>query len=246
MPNYLLIYCEISSATNSSRAPATLNATQTSCHRPIRDRSGEYRTTSISLVVFSALFVVQRFAYKLYAGMELGLDDWFTLATFLFGIPGSIINARFLPESGIGRDVWTLTPEQITDFGRFFFVNEVIYFTAVPLAKLALLFFYRRIFPGTGVRRLLGVTIAFNLLYGIAFSSVSIFQCTPMNYFWLRWDGLHKGHCVDINAFSWSNAIISIVLDLWMLAIPLWQLRRLTLSRKTKLGVGLMFAAGTL
>lgn len=190
--------------------------------------------------------MIQRFAYKFYASLELGLEDWLTLATLLFGIPGSIINAKFLPANGIGRDVWTLTSEQITNFGRFFFVNEVIYFTAVALAKLALLFFYRRIFMGTGVRRLLELTIAFNLLYGIAFSTVSIFQCTPMNYFWLKWDGLHKGHCININAFSWSNAIISIALDLWMLAIPLWQLRTLTLTWKKKLGVGLMFAAGTL
>lgn len=178
--------------------------------------------------------------------MELGLDDWLTLATLLFGIPGTIINSHFLPLSGIGRDVWTLTPDQITDFGRYFFANEIIYFTAVWLAKLALLFFYRRIFPGTGVRRLLEATIAFNVLSGVASSLVAIFQCTPMSYFWLKWDGLHKGHCVDINAFSWSYAIISIVLDLWMLAIPLWQIRILTLSWKKKLGVALMFAAGTL
>lgn len=39
---------------------------------------------------------------------------------------------------------------------------------------------------------------------------------------------------------------MSIALDLWILAIPLWQLRSLKMHWKKKVGVALMFCVGTL
>jgi hypothetical protein len=95
------------------------------------------------------------------------------------------------------------------------------------------------------VQRLLWGTVAFTLIWGIVYVIVAIFQCKPISYFWTHWDGMHEGSCLNINAITSSNAAISIVLDLWSLGIPLWQLRRLQLHWKKKVGVGLMFAVGT-
>lgn len=45
---------------------------------------------------------------------------------------------------------------------------------------------------------------------------------------------------------NWANATLSIVLDLWMLALPLSQLVHLKLSAVKKWGVILMFCLGML
>ncbi|KAI6777750.1 CFEM domain-containing protein [Emericellopsis cladophorae] len=55
---------------------------------------------------------------------------------------------------------------------------------------------------------------------------------------------MHQGSCVDANAVAWASAATNIALDLWLLAVPLWQLRTLRLHRKKKIGVGLMFCVG--
>lgn len=212
----------------------------------MRDKAATYQIVSNTLVIIAALFIVQRFAYKFYARLELGLDDWCTLLTLVAGIPSTVINAHFLTVNGIGRDIWTLTPEQITKFSLYFYMDEIIYLAEVSLAKLALLFFYMRIFPSRNVQRLLWGTIAFDIAFGLAFVLVAIFQCKPVNYFWVMWDGEHKGQCLNINAITWSNAIISISMDVWMLAIPLWQLRTLRLGWKKKAGVAAMFSVGAL
>lgn len=216
------------------------------CNEPIRDKSGQYEAISNSFGIISAVFVIQRFAYKHWARMEYGLDDWFTLITLIAGVPSTVINARGAVPNGVGRDTWTLVPDQISNFGFFFYLLEVIYFAEVALSKLAFLFFYARIFPTAGVQRLIWGTVVFVSLYGVAFVFGAIFQCTPIEHYWLRWEGLHDGQCVDINALAWSNAIISIILDAWMLAVPLWQLRALKLDLVKKLGVGLMFSVGAL
>jgi hypothetical protein len=123
---------------------------------------------------------------------------------------------------------------------------EILYFLQVPMLKLTLLAFYLRIFPGVEIRRLLWGTGALCIMYCVAFVFAAIFQCTPVDYYWNQWWGRHEGRCVDINALGWSNAAVSIALDFWMLAIPLSQLRHLSLHWKKKVGVALMFCVGTL
>ncbi|KAL3965154.1 hypothetical protein ACCO45_002158 [Purpureocillium lilacinum] len=224
----------------------TKNLTESACDRPIRDKSGTLITLSNTLGIITGLFVLQRFAFKIFSRLDIHLDDWFTLLTTLVGVPATVINRYGLPPNGIGRDVWTLTDQQITNFGRFFYVMEVIYFTQVGLLKLALLFFYIRIFSSTAesVRALLWATTVFTAGFGIAFIVAAVFQCDPISFFWTKWDGEHQGRCMSINAIAWSNAAISIALDVWMLAIPISQLKQLRLSWRKKAGASIMFCTG--
>lgn len=224
----------------------TRRVTGIACGEPVRDKSPGYVAVSNAFGVLSWLFVAQRFAYKLWTKLDLGADDWFTLAATASSTPSILFNALVVAPNGMGRDTWTLSYDNITTFCRYFFIMEIIYFADVALVKLALLYFYVRIFPSASVRRLLLGTVLFVALFGVAFVVVAIFQCTPIDYYWWKWDGEHQGHCMDINAIAWSNAAISIALDVWMLAIPLWQLRSLRLDWTKKLGVVMMFSVGTL
>lgn len=210
----------------------------------MRSRAQKYTTTARIFVVAAAVLVIQRSVYKLWARIDRTVDDWCTLVTLVFGIPGAIINAHFLPDNGIGRDIWTLTPDQITNFSRLFYFQGITYNAEVSLTKFALLFFYIRIFPSRNVRCLLWGTVIFNLLCGISFIIVVVFRCRPIHYVWVMWDKEHEGQCLNINTITWSNAILSIVLDARMLCIPLWQLRSLKLGWKKRLGVALMFCVG--
>ncbi|KAK9438245.1 Peptidase cysteine/serine, trypsin-like protein [Metarhizium brunneum] len=238
-----LTNCVMSSCT-IKEAIMVKNLTSTSCGDPFRDKSGQYAVVSKVFAIISAMFVIQRFAYKFWAKLEYGLDDWFVLLTTVVGIPTTVMNVHYVAPNGIGRDAWTLTYDNITNFGRYFYILEIIYIVEVSLSKLAILFFYIRIFPGRRVRRVLWGSVAFVALFGIAFTFSAIFQCTPIDHNWLKWDGIHEGRCVNINAGAWSNAAISILLDGWMLAVPLWQLKALNLDWKKKIGVGLMFGVG--
>lgn len=195
----------------------------------------------------AAFFVVLRIAYKLFViKLDVGLDDWFILATMLTATPSAFITAYGTTANGLGRDIWTLTAEQITHVLRYFYIIAILYFLEAALVKLSIICFYMRIFPAQRTRRLLWATFIFTVLWGIAFIFAAIFQCQPVSYFWTKWDGLHEGSCVDANAIAWSHAAMNIALDLWTLAIPLWELRKLQLHWKKKVGVALMFGVGVL
>ncbi|KAK4124112.1 hypothetical protein N657DRAFT_689720 [Parathielavia appendiculata] len=221
------------------------NATSTSCGVPLRDRGTNYDTASIVLIVVSSAIVALRLGFKLLVTRSLSSDDWVIFGLLFVSIPSvGIIHYGTVP-NGVGRDIWTLTPEQITNFLFYFYIMAILYFTQVALIKICLLLFYLRIFPARPVRRLLWATVGFSVAFGIFFIFLAIFQCTPISFFWDKWDREHEGKCLDSNAIAWANAALSIALDFWMLAIPLAQLKTLNLHWKKKIGVALMFCVGT-
>lgn len=194
----------------------------------------------------SAAFVILRFSYKIFiARSDLGMDDWVVLATTLISVPSAIVTVYGTVAHGLGQHIWTLSPEQITSMLKYFFVMAALYFTQTALLKLCLVFFYIRVFPSKEVQLILWATVAFVVAWGITFVMAGIFQCKPVHYFWNKWDGLHEGRCVNIDAITVTHAAISIALDVWILAIPMWQLRTLRMHWKKKVGVALMFCVGT-
>ncbi|KAJ4412312.1 hypothetical protein N0V91_000783 [Didymella pomorum] len=198
------------------------------------------------MIIIATIFVAIRFFFKATVSrMDFGYDDWCVLATLIAASPSAVITVFGTVKHGLGRDIWTLTPEEITEMLKWFYVMATLYFTQVTLLKLTLIFFYIRVFPAKEVQRLLWATVLFVVLFGVVFDIVAIFQCRPIHYFWTKWDGLHKGTCMDTNAIAAANAAISIALDFWMLGIPLWQLWGLKLHWKKKVAVALMFCLGT-
>lgn len=221
--------------------------TETMCERPIRDKSDDFRIPNIALTVIASVCVVLRIAYKLiYTVDTIRLDDWLIIATLVTLLPGAIVNDLGTLANGEGRDIWTLEFDQITQFGKWFFVVEILYITQLTLLKLSLLAFFYYIFPGPKVRKAIVLTAIFDILFGVSFVITAIFQCRPISFFWERWDNEHTGHCINVNAMGWANAAINIGLDIWMLVIPLHQVAQLQLAWKKKIGVALMFCVGTL
>jgi hypothetical protein len=148
--------------------------------------------------------------------------------------------------SGLGREVWAVPFAKITAFVRSVYALEILYFLQIVLVKATLLFFFLRIFPNQVTRRLIRYTLVFNTLYGVIFTIIAIVPCQPVSYYWTNWSEETKGRCVDINALVWANAGISVVLDVWMLVIPLYEVFRLQMTWRKRISVALMFFVGTL
>lgn len=223
------------------------NSTAVACGEEVRDKRLYLDVVAIVLGSLAGIFVTIRISSKIFlSGGNIGWDDWFILATILIGVADTVLIVEGLTSNGLGRDIWTLTGEEITQFGLNMYVIQVMYAARVSMLKMSLLFFYLRIFPNPIIRRLLWGTVAFNTLYGVVFCSVAAGLCQPVSFFWERWDGEHLGgKCLDANIIGWANAVVSIAVDVWMLALPLSQLRDLKLHWKKKVGVAIMFIVGT-
>jgi hypothetical protein len=129
---------------------------------------------------------------------------------------------------------------------EIFFVGGVIYVAAVALTKMAFLLFYIRLFPTRAFGRIAYPLLAITAIQGIIFTCLFIFQCSPINYAWLQWDGEASGTCLNFDVGAAIHAIVNIILDFLIFALPVFQLRKLNMSKKKRWQVLSMFAVGFL
>lgn len=75
-----------------------------------------------------------------------------------------------------------------------------MYIVALPLIKISIILTYIRIFTERSFKNVAYAAIGLNLAYVIAFTVVTVIQCSPISYAWTKWDGEHEGTCMNVNA----------------------------------------------
>jgi hypothetical protein len=172
-------------------------------------------------------------------------DDWTMCLMVVFTIPPTIFTIN-LVSHGLGRDMWTLEAYDITKILFYYYLGEVFYFTALTLFKVSLLCFLLRIFPTRYLKIGCYIGMAGSVLYGLVFLSITIFQCTPVSMAWENWDGLHAGECRNIHLQGWLSAGFNLILDIYILLLPLPEVWKLKMNVMKKMMLLFMFSLGIL
>ncbi|KAL2255291.1 hypothetical protein VTK26DRAFT_3677 [Humicola hyalothermophila] len=123
----------------------------------------------------------------------------------------------------------------------------VLYTITRFFVRTSIILFYLRVFPPRSdnkLGRILQWTMIFNVFYNLSFLFAVIFQCQPVGYFWVQWEGEGGGRCGNANILAWVAAATGIAFDVWLLALPFPQLLVLQLPWKRKVMGGLMFFVG--
>ncbi|KOS36487.1 hypothetical protein ACN38_g12766 [Penicillium nordicum] len=154
------------------------------------------------------------------------------------------IRESLMANAGLGKDMWTLPFDNITHVLYVYFWDELLYLSILPLTKISICCFYLRIFPSRTFRTATYVAIALNVCYLVAFVLISVFQCRPLPGAWHRWDGEENYKCNHINAQGWAAAVLNMILDIFVMVLPLRQIYHLNLSVKRKSYVICMFSLG--
>jgi hypothetical protein len=83
------------------------------------------------------------------------------------------------------------------------------------------------------------------LIPSIAFFFVTIFQCSPVDYFWKQGDPAVQGSCINMGAISsvsYAYSAASIFTDLIFVLLPIHIVMGLQMDLKTKLALVPIFA----
>lgn len=118
----------------------------------------------------------------------------------------------------------------------------------MTLTKISVLLLYARIFGITqgNFRINLWVTGAVTVAYPLTVFVGMLAACQPISHFWRRLAGETAGRCVlNTRLFYMILGIINLVLNVWILVIPIPQILKLQMSRRNKAAVcGLMLLGG--
>ncbi|OAQ98035.1 hypothetical protein LLEC1_01438 [Akanthomyces lecanii] len=210
------------------------NITETNCQTPVRDESTRFIVMVILVVLAAGAMVVGRIGYKQFFSVTGRLDstDWSIMAATLVCLPSIAVNVS-MSKHGLGKDIWGVSPHDLKLFGLYFYGIQILYPLLMALVKISRTLFYLTLFPGRTIRALLWGTVA----------SMSPSQPRRSKYD-LQELKLAYAHCMNINASGWAYAAITLASDVWLIGIPLSQIRKLRLHWKKKVGATLMFLTG--
>ncbi|KAJ0417383.1 hypothetical protein BJY00DRAFT_325692 [Aspergillus carlsbadensis] len=221
---------------------AAQNATATMCKQPIRDKSWVAPTATIVTGSMAIICVLVR-VYDCVARKEYKWADLCAVVALAWSIPMDVFEF-YMKSAGMGKDVWTLTPTQITNAAKYTWVTQVAYIPAICLTKVAIVCFFMQVFPGPKFRLLCYGTITWCFLFMVSTTIAAILACVPVEKMWTNWMGVQEGICYDNNAFWWAHSAINIATDLWIIAMPIPMLVKLQLKLKKKIYLVLMFSVG--
>ncbi|RGP77363.1 hypothetical protein FLONG3_4501 [Fusarium longipes] len=205
-----------------------------------------YRLTTLIMAGLAVLFFVLRMTATFKLRLRWAVDDTLAVASVVFMIP-IVVVIQLMMDNGLGVDLWYLSDKQITEGFRLFFFLELLYLTARVLVKCTILCFFLRIFSDKKFRLAVKITLAFNILIGVAFFILCFFQTTPLSFFWVGWQTKEARRVMlGIIRLTLPHAALVLALDVIVLILPLTQLWELGLKLRKKIGVMAMFSVGIL
>lgn len=166
---------------------------------------------------------------------------------------------QYLTHVGMGKHLWDVRATVYTpDFLRAWAIAAMMYSACMMFIKVSILLLYRRVFPvGTFMIRWWFVLL-FTVGYSLGGICASLFSCTPMESAWsvyflciwnLRTDWcrdlwITADHCINTAAFYIANGVLNCVSDLLILALPLPIIWGLSLARRQKAHLFMLFGVG--
>lgn len=140
-----------------------------------------------------------------------------------------------------------------------FYLDQIFYKFTINLTKLSILTLYLRIFTQTWFVRTCWCLFALVTAYAIASIIATVFQCTPINFYWDRLappstasgpegEGdlaiSNKPHCISTTAFWLANAVYNISTDIIILVTLPFMIWSLRLPKSQKIGLTVVFGLG--
>ncbi|KAF4777397.1 integral membrane protein [Colletotrichum scovillei] len=208
---------------------------------PHPSRDTEIKLVVAVLAVITFPIVILRLVSRWIIASRLELDDWMTIVTaaILATTLGCVVATADL---GFGLHYWNVNPENAQKILQLYYAVQMLYVVVLILAKLSIIALFARVFPDRKFQIINKLVFVFLVGHGLVFLFVIMFECTPIAGIW---DRTIERKCVNVNAVAMASAILSIVEDIVIFAMPIQQLSRLQLGFKKKVAVGFMLSLGS-
>lgn len=152
---------------------------------------------------------------------------------------------RLVLDIGMGKKLADIPgdDEAVLEKGRMvFFWAQITYSNSLAFAKLAILAFYWRIFGTTDIKLPIKVLSTATIIWLIIRTFMTVFHCIPVQGFWDK--NIGAKCTIDDGKYFMGTIITHMFLDIFILILPILQIRKLKLPRVQKVAVATMFMFG--
>ncbi|KAI4264235.1 MAG: hypothetical protein L6R42_000651 [Xanthoria sp. 1 TBL-2021] len=203
--------------------------------------------TSVAMTVLATFGLVGRFAARTKANPSMKLEDWLIIAGFSTFIVYVGIFLYGVISSGGTLNQSEMSLAQLSHALKYVYIAESLFTATITFVKLSILSLYRTIFPTPAFRRAsLFVGVGCLVWFFVCFF-VNIFQCRPLVGAW-KLELVFSGDatCIVYGDYIVGYEVSNMLLDIIILCLPIWQIRKLQLPTVKKLVIGGVFTLGGL
>ncbi|KAF8248838.1 hypothetical protein K440DRAFT_660664, partial [Wilcoxina mikolae CBS 423.85] len=215
----------------------------------------EYRGNTVLIVCYTsmaitALVATMRLVTRRLVTGWLGWDDWMIVPATIFAAALTVENITAIKFGGLGKHGWDLTYEEAFEGVKKPIPHLVLYSVCMLCVKLSILFFVRRL-AGAACSENLSKVIKWFFVLNVTFSVscwiMYICQCLPVAAGWNLSLRFRPGTvCKDYTLPFWITSAIHSFSDLALLALPIYLVLGLQMSRRKKSAVIVTFLIGGL
>ncbi|KAL6720639.1 ATP-dependent RNA helicase [Lecanora helva] len=215
--------------------------------RSISSQAASLIAYSVVLLALATIAVILRLISLRIRKHSLANHDLLCLFSFL-NLVGYLINLFVGAVDGAigihqtkvseGRDGYSKTV--VT--AKVFFVSQFFWSTGVASFRLAILFLYIQIFRKSRFLVIATGTAVVVAAYYVACLLTIFLMCRPLNFNWNK--TVRNGSCGDTVSVEIFSAAFNMVVDVWVVCLPLPIVWALQMPLQKKVAISTMFALG--
>ncbi|KAI9792921.1 MAG: hypothetical protein M1816_001243 [Peltula sp. TS41687] len=203
--------------------------------------------------VLGLVAVALRFAVRSQRKVSFGVDDWLCLPAValvvgagIIMIIGSATHTIGTHSPDIGLEIFTYEGKEQILQEKLSTALDLVQIAALGFIKLSILFLYRRIFRGRVFEITSRIAIGFTIAWTVAFLVAYLSACGTN--FWAYYSSLAalQENCVDTFKLMLTLAVTDVMVDLFILGIPIPFVFALQLPLQRKIAVCAILMLGTL
>jgi hypothetical protein len=143
----------------------------------------------------------------------------------------------------MGKHIQVVPPNNLEPFLKLLWVEYYLFDAGTAIAKSSALFFYTRVFSTANrwLKYSIWLAHAMNVTWLLGIILSVIFECTPIEK---AWNVAVPGKCVNTQALWLGSGITSLVIDVFILLMPVPGLWRLQMKTMRKVQVVFVFLCG--
>ncbi|KAJ1325420.1 alpha-methylacyl-CoA racemase [Microdochium nivale] len=196
-----------------------------------------YATYAIGLVASIVRLYSRGFVQKTW-----GLDDYFAVAVVIVNV-GQLAVLQMLLNINCGLPMAIECSFQAEPLFRIALLEEIVLYTVHFIIKMTFLTFYLRLSPQLWFLRATYGGIAFNLVIYLGSMLITLLQCTPFDA--IAHPMLYPDRdCLSQFVVMLIPPVLNIVMDVYILALPIGIIVRLNMSLRRRVGVLVIVSSG--
>ncbi|KAI1484399.1 hypothetical protein F5X96DRAFT_457312 [Biscogniauxia mediterranea] len=205
----------------------------------VEDRSPELLKVCIILLTTTVIATALRCYTRLGLVKAFGADDWTMMAatvSFILYCTCSMTGVHY----GTGRHFADLTTPNIEKAMMYWWLCYIWYCLTMIASKISIGIFLLRIAVQRIHHYIIYVNLLLTVVTGIVFFFVTLFQCNPIPYFWLRYGGTVEGSCIDVGiivALTYLYSAFSVICDFTFAILPIFLIWGLQMEKRTKVAL---------